>query len=306
MGFFQGVARAYGEISERKEREGARKEEVELRKSERAEDKKDKLEFYKMQLGDSRTTKLLELEAQRLVAQRKAEEYSLAPSALRSVLGDYAETPAGKSWLKTAEQYPDGAKQALEIWNSSDRVYTPEEFVNGITIVGSPGNSGIIEMLDIESIDTSDPEAYVDAIAGLTPPSRPESQVVIAGTLKDEYASQEVKLAREEFTTTAQELAMESLSHLEGFERENHPVQKLLNIASNGDESAIYKINRMFAAPAAERLQDSPYFPAISSLPLVDAGMEDQVYLKLINSGKLKQDRVDRLKAERPWLFERY
>jgi hypothetical protein len=37
MGFFQGVARAYGEISERKEREGARKAEFDQRKAEREE-----------------------------------------------------------------------------------------------------------------------------------------------------------------------------------------------------------------------------------------------------------------------------
>lgn len=38
MGFFQGVAKAYGEISDKKEREGVRKEEREARKTERTED----------------------------------------------------------------------------------------------------------------------------------------------------------------------------------------------------------------------------------------------------------------------------
>lgn len=53
MGFFQGVARAYGEISERKEREKTREEELKIRKLERAEDKADRYAYadYTSNLG---------------------------------------------------------------------------------------------------------------------------------------------------------------------------------------------------------------------------------------------------------------
>jgi hypothetical protein len=45
MGFFQGVARAYGEISERKEQEKIRKEESEARKAERVQNLEDQKEL---------------------------------------------------------------------------------------------------------------------------------------------------------------------------------------------------------------------------------------------------------------------
>ena len=53
MGFFQGVAKAYGEIQDRSEREGVRKEEREARKAERVQNLEDQktLASYTSQLG---------------------------------------------------------------------------------------------------------------------------------------------------------------------------------------------------------------------------------------------------------------
>jgi len=87
MGFFQGVARAYGEISERKEREGVRKEEIELRKSERAEDKADRYAYaeYASNLGVKATLLTEQLKGSRGSGGAKVEEVSNAISSMRTL-----------------------------------------------------------------------------------------------------------------------------------------------------------------------------------------------------------------------------
>ena len=87
MGFFQGVARAYGEISERKEREKTREEELKIRKAERAEDKADRYAYaeYASNLGVKATLLTEQLKDSRGSGGGKVEEISNAMSSLKTL-----------------------------------------------------------------------------------------------------------------------------------------------------------------------------------------------------------------------------
>ena len=156
MGFFQGVAKAYGEISSEKREERLLKDEREARKAELDKNRRQQVEDRDLAIRARRTENLAALGLERGAAETKASKYALAPKALATYLGEYGETPEGKAWLQTAYNSLDGAQMALDAITSSKRTLSPEEVVNGITIVGQPGNAGIIEMPNIEEIDVSD------------------------------------------------------------------------------------------------------------------------------------------------------
>jgi len=303
MSFFQGVAKAYGEIQDRSEREGVRKEEREARKTERAETRGWQVEDRNLAIKARRIENLAALELKRRASGTKASEYALAPKALATYLGEYAETPEGKSWLQTAIASPDGAQMALDAITSSKRTLSPEEVVSGITIVGRPGNAGIIEMPNIEEIDVSDDEAYAEAMSSLLPPGTPKSQIVISGSVKDEYSPADVNLAIEQYKTSTQKAARESIQGLPEAERQNHPTFLLLDKAANGDEDAIYQINQKFAGQAAYELKDNPYLPALGVVPEIKywTQVNDKISGWLSNP-ELSEEKRAILLEQYPWL----
>ena len=292
MGFFQGVAKAYGEISSEKREERLLKGQKEEREAEREENRRQQIEDRDLAIKARRAETLAALGLKRSSAGAKASEYALAPKALATYLGEYAETPEGKAWLQTAIASPDGAQMALDAITSSKRTLSPEEVVNGITIVGQPGSAGIIEMPNIEEIDVSDDEAYAEAMSSLLPPGTPKSQIVISGSVKDEYSPADVNLAKEEFKTATQNAARESLKGLPEAERQNHPTMTLLNNAAAGDEDAAYQINQKFSGHAAYELKDNPYFPAIGAIPGVRKGIQMNEGLKQMLKGDEISDEV--------------
>jgi hypothetical protein len=304
MGFFQGVARAYGEISERKEREGVRKEEIELRKSERAEDKKDKLEFYKMQMTEKRRDQLFTLSAARAETSASAGEYANAPVALKGLVGELADTPEGSLFLKDAYANPKAAKMILDQVNSSERPIDPSELIQ-YQIVGSPSDPGIITDIDYASVDVSDRDAYEEAFRSLQLPSTQEAVVVVPDSVKSDYSPQDITFAAEQFEKSVEKAAFDSFAGMEEAEAQNTDQYKLLSRKKNGDPIAAMELNRLYGAQVAWELQDNDYITALKAVPEVASFMSvNQELLEMLSGGDISEEVRNAIITKYPYLAQ--
>jgi len=287
MGFFQGVARAYGEISERKEREGVRKDEREYDERIRKEDREFRREELLTQMTEKRRDQLFTLSAARAQASGSAGEYANAPVALSTYLGDLAETPEGKSLLIQARDNPKAAKMILDQINSSDRKIGASEVLQ-YQIVGSSSNPGIITDVDYASVDVSDRDAYEEAFRKLQLPSTQSPEIIVPDSVKNEYSPQDITFAAEQFEKAVESAAFDSISGMSEEEQQNSDVAGLLDQKKNGDPLATLKLNKLFGAQAALSLQGNDYITALRFVPEVADFVEtNEVVLRLLNDPEL-------------------
>jgi hypothetical protein len=304
MGFFQGVARAYGEISERKEQEKVRKAEFDQREKEIERNRGWQVEDRNAALAEKRRDQLFALGVARGQVSSSAKDYANAPVALEGMLGELADTPDGKLFVKNAYGNPKAAKKILDLVNGSKRAISPSELIQ-YEIVGNTNDPGIITEVDYESVDVTDRDAYEEAYRSLQLPSTQEAVIVVPDAVKNDYSPQEITFAAEQFESAVENAAFNTISGMSEAEKQNTKEYKLLQLKKSGDPLAAMELNELYGAQAAWALQGNEFITALKAVPELSSFMvENQKYYDLIQSGKLKQSRLDILKAKRPWLFE--
>ena len=160
MGFFQGVARAYGEISERKEQEKIRKEESEARKAERVQNLEDQKELASYNSN-------LAIRGQLLTSQLKGGSRGSGSSSGSANTEKVANAMSSLNTLGVNSEF----MKSLEATGNTDAVINTNKIViqaytdmkkNGVPEVQIPGliNS------QLETWDFSDPKTTVIEFEG--------------------------------------------------------------------------------------------------------------------------------------------
>jgi hypothetical protein len=290
MGFFQGVARAYGEISERKEREGARKAEFDQRKAEREETRGWQIEDRNAAMAEKRRDQLFALGVARGQVSSSAKDYANAPVALEGMLGELADTPDGKLFVKNAYGNPKAAKKILDLVNGSKRAISPSELIQ-YEIVGNTNDPGIITEVDYESVDVTDRDAYEEAYRSLQLPSTQEAVIVVPDAVKNDYSPQEITFAAEQFESAVENAAFNAISGMSEAEKQNTREYKLLQLKKNGDPLAAMELNELYGAQAAWELQGNEFITALKAVPELSSFMsKNQELLELLNGGDISEE----------------
>jgi len=220
MGFFQGVARAYGEISERKEREGVRKEEIELRKSERAETRGWQVEDRDLALKERRMAALAEagiygtsqVGASRSGAKGAAENLTASFNAVKDLVGD---SDRASEYLAKIADNPRLAPELLDAIQKSQEgregTLTADQIIDSFTLYSDGENAEVLPTSDDMDSIIKDDDAYYTALQQLKRRGVGKGIVVVTGDgLQKAPSTADYQFADEKLFGVVSQLAWES------------------------------------------------------------------------------------------------
>jgi len=217
MGFFQGVARAYGEISERKEREGVRKEEIELRKSERAETRGWQVEDRDLALKERRMAALAEagiygtgqMGASRSGAKGAAENLTASFNAVKDLVEG---SDRASEYLAKIADNPRLAPELLDAIQKSQEgregTLTADQIIDNFTLYSDGENAGVLPTSDDMDSIIKDDDAYYTALQQLKRHGVGKGIVVVTGDgLKKKPSTADYQFADEKLFGVIKQMA---------------------------------------------------------------------------------------------------
>ena len=223
MGFFQGVAKAYGEIQDRSEREGARKEEREYNEKQRKQTRGWQVEDRDLATAERRRDALVAagiystqtLAGNRKGAENAAGELKASFLAIKDLVGDSER--AGE-YLETIAKNPSlGPKLLAEISKAQSGLesdFTGDQIIDNFQLYVSEGEVEVMPTPEeIDNLVTND-DAYYTALQKLKDHGVGQGIVLVKGAgLKTKPSSADYQFADERLFGVVKELAWKGGDH---------------------------------------------------------------------------------------------
>lgn len=224
MGFFQGVAKAVGEISEENftRRENQKARDLQVKRDE--EGRKHDFALLEKRIAADQQSLIAKMRASRAAASSTATDYTSAIEALNQQIPDGTEGKA--EYMAAVKANPSAAQEILNTISDRqddlDRALTPQEIVNGIRVVGGTGKATEIP----EGLSELEREYFIEA--QLEAAEKSEPALYISGELYANLDAGEMDLANETVTVELLSRArMAAKSYPEGSVEQNNLIQIL-------------------------------------------------------------------------------
>lgn len=303
MGFWTGVAKATSEISEENFRRKEQEKEREFSRQTREEDRKHEFALLQKRIDADNQKLITSLRAKRKAAETASgssvNEFNALSAKLQGVDG-------AEEYLATVAKDPRVAGKILstvtDLQERTKREITPSEIIQYITPIVTERGSEVVAFEDeLEQL------MYEDALSEV---ETPEPALNVSGSLYNQYAAADVKLAEENLTGALLDLARKDVESLaEADPEESANVLALVDKAESGDQFAMSRLMNRYGnnviADFYVSMQDNTYLrPIVASGAYGSRIQRFDALVQKYNQGELSTEDEKALQEAYPQVFK--